>query len=97
MKTAVHQFVSHTQKGFMPRELIHDCTMLLHLVEAYINDEPEEREGVFLFLDMEKAFDRVSYKFLNEAMKTVGFGANFRSYISMLYNEDDAPKRRMYT
>jgi hypothetical protein len=36
---------------------------MLRMVEAYVNEEPEEREGIFLFLDMEKAFDRVSYDF----------------------------------
>ena len=59
----VHEFVSETQKGFVPDVLIADATMLLRLVEAYINEEPEERKGIFLFLDMEKAFDRVSYEF----------------------------------
>ena len=43
--------------------LIADATMLLRLVEAYINEEPEERKGILFFLDMEKAFDRVSYEF----------------------------------
>jgi hypothetical protein len=35
--------------------------MLTRLVEGYINEEGEDREGILLFLDMEKAFDRVSY------------------------------------
>ena len=63
MLGVVHEFVSETQKGFVPDVLIADATMLLRLVEAYINEEPEERKGIFLFLDMEKAFDRVSYEF----------------------------------
>ena len=29
MKTVVHEFVSDTEKGFVPKEIIHDCTMLL--------------------------------------------------------------------
>ena len=33
--------------------------MLLTLIENYINAEPDSRQGVFIFLDMEKAFDRV--------------------------------------
>ena len=45
---------------------------------------------------MEKAFDRVSYKFLNKALATVGYGPNFRKLVAMMYNEDDAPKRRIY-
>jgi hypothetical protein len=96
MKGVVHEFVSNTQKGFVPKEIIHDCTMLLNLVEAYINDEPEKREGIFLFFDMEKAFDRVSFEFLNKALDATGFGPNFRSMVKLMYDEDNAPKRRIY-
>lgn len=96
MKTVVHEFTSSTQKGFVPRELIQDCTTLLHMVEAYINDEPTERQGIFLFFDMEKAFDRVSYAFLNKSLEATGFGPNFRSYVKMMYNVENAPKRRLY-
>ena len=49
-----------------------------------------------LFFDMEKAFDRVSYEFINKALEATGFGPNFRTYISMMYNEHKAPQRRMY-
>ena len=96
MKTAVHEFVSGTQKGFVPKELIHDCTTLLNMIEAYINEEPEQRQGLFLFFDMEKAFDRCSYKFLNGALKATNFGPNFRKQVGMMYNELAPPKRRIY-
>jgi hypothetical protein len=38
MLGVVHEFVSETQKGFVPDVLIADATMLLRLVEAYINE-----------------------------------------------------------
>ena len=97
MKQTIHQIVSPTQKGFVPRELIQDCTLLMHIVESYINDEPLERQGLFLFFDMEKAFDRVSYKYLNQALKATGYGPNFRKLVGLLYNENNTPKRRVYT
>jgi len=95
MKQVVHEIISESQKGFMPRELIQDCTMLLHLTEAYINEEPEERKGVFLFFDMEKAFDRVSYTFINKALEATGFGPKFRKSVHQFYNVDNAPRRRI--
>ena len=97
MRDVVHEFVSESQKGFVPRELIQDCTMLLHLTEAYINEEPDERKGILLFFDMEKAFDKVSYKFLNKAMKAVGFGPKFCKQVHMMYDEKKSPQRRIYT
>ena len=94
-KEVVHEFVSREQKGFVPRELIQDCTLLLHMVEAYINEEPLERQGILLFFDMEKAFDRVSYKFLNKALEAIGVGEGFRNMVNLMYDEDHAPRRRI--
>ena len=45
---------------------------------------------------MEKAFDRVSYDFTMRGLESLGFGDRFRSWVGMMYNEDNAPKRRMY-
>ena len=59
MREVVHQFVAECQKGFVPDVFIAEATALLKLVEAYINeDDEEDRKGVLLLLDMEKAFDR---------------------------------------
>ena len=48
--------------------------MLTRLIEGYINEEGEGREGIMLFLDMEKAFDRVSYDFTLRGLEAIGFG-----------------------
>ena len=84
MKTVVHLFVSETQKGFVPSTFIGDCSMLLNLLEAYLNEDQENRGGIFLFLDMEKAFDRVSYSFLNDGLESLGFGPRFRKAVNMM-------------
>jgi ATP-dependent protease ClpP protease subunit len=34
----IHEIVSETQKGFVPDVFIADASMLLRLIEAYIND-----------------------------------------------------------
>ena len=96
MITVVHQFVSECQKGFVPDVFIAEASTLLRLVEAYINEEGSERQGAFLFLDMEKAFDRVSYDFTNKGLEALGFGKHFRRWIRMMYNTQRAPRRRMY-
>ena len=97
MKLVMHEFVSEAQKGFVPHAFIAECTMLMNLVETYINDDNHpERGGMMLFLDMEKAFDRVSYEFLAKAMEAVGFGDRFRRTIHMMYNVNRPPQRRIY-
>ena len=96
LKKVVHQFVSETQKGFVPDAFIAECSMLMNLIEAWINEEADDRKGLFLFLDMEKAFDRVSYTYLTEAMSALGFGANFRRAVGLMYDTERPPKRRIY-
>ena len=48
--------------------------MLMNLTKAYINDDCDNRQGLLIFLDMEKAFDRVSYDFTMRGMDAIGFG-----------------------
>ena len=95
MKTVVHEFVSSMQKGFVPDVFIAECSMALTLIENYINEKPLERKGAFLFLDMEKAFDRVSYSFLTESLAELGFGPRFRRGVEAMYNPEKSPRRRV--
>ena len=96
MNKVVHQFVSETQKGFVPDAFIAESAMLMKTIEAHINEEPEDRQGIFLFLDMEKAFDRVSYEFTKKGLEALGFGKHFRRWVGMMYDENRPPQRRMY-
>ena len=97
MNKVVHQFVAETQKGFVPHTFIADCTMMMNLIEAYLNEgDDESKKGLMVFLDMEKAFDRVSYDFVMGGLEALGFGEGFRRTISMMYNTERSPKRRIY-
>ena len=97
MRKVVHQVVDESQKGFMPDAFIADCSMLQNLIEAHINeDTAEERHGIMLFLDMEKAFDRCSWEFMLTGMKRMGFGPNFVQMIEMIYDEGNPPERRIF-
>ena len=49
MLRSVHEFVSETQKGFVPDVFIAEATQLLRLIEAHVNEEPTERQGGGLF------------------------------------------------
>ena len=47
LKTAivVHEFVSPEQKGFVPDVFIAECSMMLTLIENYINENPRQGKG----------------------------------------------------
>ena len=66
MNTAVLQFVSPQQTGFVQNSFIAENLMLLKLLQAKVEDEDEE--AIFLFLDMEKAFDRCSWPYLKSSL-----------------------------
>ena len=75
MNEAVLQFVSPQQNGFVPGGFLPENIMLLKLIQAWIEEEDEE--AMFIFLDMEKAFDRSSWQCLHKALLAIGFDQNF--------------------
>lgn len=97
LKKVVHEFVSETQKGFTPHTFIAENSIILKTIEAYLNDDNyEDRQGIILSLDMEKAFDRVSYNFLIDSLNSLNFGVRFLNWMNILYNHKHPPMRRMY-
>ena len=46
-------------------------------------------------MDMEKAFDRCSWQFLQDSMKAAGIGEEMRHWVSMLYNQHVPPRREI--
>ena len=102
MNEAIKQFVSAMQNGFVPDSFIAENSHLLKLLQAYIELDRDDDEGaIFLFLDMEKAFDRCSWEFMHEALQVLGFpdeGSDphpFRRWILLAYNSSAPPTRRM--
>ena len=96
MHDAVLQFVSPQQNGFVPGGFIAENIMLLKLLQAHIENMDEE--AMFIFLDMEKAFDRCSWDFLlMEGLEKIGFGSGFRDYIRLFYSHENPPTRQLTT
>ena len=91
MQKVMHEVTSIENTGFCPGRFIAENSQLTKLLQAYLDEE--DLPGAFIFLDMEKAFDRVSWSFLHRALKELGFGARFRKWISLLYDEHNAPRR----
>ena len=112
MNEAILQIASAFQNGFVPDAFIAENTHLLKLLQAYVETDADDDEGaLFLFLDMEKAFDRCSWEFLHDALQELGFpdvptvSSNgeaptmtphpFRQWVNLAYNHDAPPTRRM--
>lgn len=60
----------------------------IHIVQDmidYINDNDES--AALIFLDQEKAFDRMSHSFTIKTLKSFGFGNSFIQWIKILYKD----------
>ena len=93
MKKVVGKIICKENTGFSPGRFIAENTHQMKIMQKML--EEEDTEGMFVFLDLEKAFDRVSWKYLKQAIQRLGFGPDFQRWIQILYDENDNPTRRL--
>ena len=65
----------------------------MKLMQHYL--ETNNEDGMFVFLDLEKAFDRVSWNYMKKAVERLGVGPDFCKWIDILYDPNDAPIRQL--
>jgi exonuclease III len=76
------QLLTSTQTGFVKGRLITDC---IHTVDLAIRTlEIQEERGLVLFLDQEKAYDRVAHEWLLQCLLTWNFPENVAYLIHAL-------------
>ena len=93
LKKVIDTVISEQQTGFVPGRVITWNSHLLNLIQAYLDETDEE--GLFIFLDCEKAFDRCSWPFIRNAARAIGLGPNMCGWIDTLYSEETPPHRRV--
>jgi hypothetical protein len=73
------KIVSPSQAAFMPGRNIHEGVIILH---GSIHElQRKKLDGVILKLDFEKAYDKVKWKFLQQAMHMKGFSPSWCAWI----------------
>lgn len=74
LKKILSNIISPQQSAFLPERLISDNTIMayefFHCLKNYRN---KKNNVVGIKLDMEKAYDRVEWNFLEDTLKTMGF------------------------
>ena len=93
MKKVVGYVVCPENTGFSPGRFIAEITQQMKLMQKLL--EKNDEKGMFVFLDLEKAFDRVSWKYMKAAVVKLGFGKDFQKWIGILYDETDGPTRQI--
>ena len=81
LKRVLPSIIHHTQTAVQGRQIHHTVHLIRDLIQ-YSNDQ--NIEACFLFLDREKAFDRVEHQFLYRVLQAFGFGDTFINWIKLL-------------
>jgi hypothetical protein len=74
--------VTNNQSAFIKTRSLHDNFVLVKQVARKINRC--KRSGVLLKLDLARAFDSISWSFLFEVLRHMGFGERFLKWIALL-------------
>eukprot|EP00965_Chrysotila_dentata_P239332 6203040-Pleurochrysis_carterae.AAC.1 len=88
--TPATHFVSEQQIGFVSQTFIAKATMLIQMIQAHVDNEDDE--GLMVFLDLEKAFDRCSWSYLRTALQKLRFHESYCRWTDLLYDDNNCPK-----
>ena len=85
IKKILHKIISSDQTGFMPGRYIGENTRIVYDLMQYT--EENNLPGTLLMIDFEKAFDSVSWNFIDKTLEYFKFGPSFRRWISVFQNK----------
>ena len=81
VKPLLQNIISSDQTGFVPGRYIGENTRLIYDLLNYT--EEHNIPGTLLIIDFEKAFDSVSWDFIDRTLQFFNFGTSFRRWISV--------------
>jgi hypothetical protein len=84
LKNVLTKLIHSDPKGFIKGRKISEANRMIQDIIQYVDEENEE--GIIVFLDQQKAFDRVEWGWVDFVLKTFNFGGKFRGWIQMLVN-----------
>ena len=82
LKNVLAKLIHPDQKGFIKGRNISEANRMIQDIIQYVDEENEE--GIIVFLDQQKAFDRVKWGWVDFVLKAFNFGGKFRGWIQVL-------------
>jgi hypothetical protein len=82
LRRRMGDIVSSNQSAFIKKRCLHDNFVLVRQVARKINSR--RKTGILLKLDLTRAFDSISWAFLFEVLRKMGFGERFLKWIALL-------------
>ena len=84
IKSFLPKLIHSDQKGFMSGRFIGENVRLLYDLLAYT--EKEQKPGLLMLVDFEKAFDSISWVFIDTVLKYLNFGPCIQKWIQVFYS-----------
>ncbi|KAF1333326.1 putative Pollike protein, partial [Globisporangium splendens] len=84
LRKVVHVLVHQDQAGFIPGRSLHHHVRFLKELQQHVTNEGNE--GYALFLDFEKAYDRVDWRYMEAVLERMNCGGRFIEWVRLLYN-----------
>ena len=88
LQKVINNLVSQDQTGYIKKRYI--GTNIRKIIDTIDYLETNNKSGVLLLLDFEKAFDSVEWPFIISTLKQFNFGPQFIKWISIIYNNPKA-------
>ena len=88
LRPILDRIISQEQKGFLQGRTIADCTRLMY--DIIWECEYKNKDGLILLVDFQKAFDSLSWKFINETLQKFNFGNDFIKWVNMFQKNSNS-------
>ena len=82
LKGVLNTIIHENQKGFLSGRFIGENTRLMYDIISHV--EYQNKSGMLLLLDFEKAFDSVSWNYIHKVLAFFGFGEYFVSLVKII-------------
>ena len=81
LRPLLKNIISPEQKGFLEGRTINECTRLIY--DIITESNLKNLDGLILLIDFEKAFNSISWDFINNTLKEMNFGNKLIKWINM--------------
>lgn len=85
IKKVLPSLINEDQTGFVAGRYIGDNLRLIYDIIHYLNNN--NKPGLLISIDFEKAFDSVSWKYMSNVLKQFGFKESISRWISAFYKD----------
>ncbi|XP_074301569.1 uncharacterized protein LOC141632969 [Silene latifolia] len=86
LRSVLHKIIHPFQGAFTPNRFIQDNILLAHDIFNSFKRKKGNGGWIAIKLDMEKAYDRLEWNFIEETFKQMGFNAKWISWIMACIN-----------